>query len=171
MTLELEKLSIERAYILQNLYPCYLHDLSEYLDILPNQHGLYEEESVTYYKQDTFLQTWWQYPGQLFPNLIKVDDRPAGFVLITTPPFISEAEYAIQEFFLLKPYRGKGYALQAAIMAFNLFHGSWKFEVLPKNIPAIHFWRRVLAEYSASNYQEAIEHTPERAMLVFRFTN
>ncbi len=172
MTLELERLPLERAYILQNIYPVYLHELSAYMDVLPNDHGLFESDEITRYDPETFLKIWWKHPNQLFPYLIKVDGKPAGFVFITTPPFIEgEGDYEILEFFLMNPYRGKGLAAQAAIQALNQFHGQWKFVVLPRNKPALQFWRKVLEKVTGLDYQETLEQTPVGEMVMFRFKN
>jgi predicted acetyltransferase len=169
--LELQKLPIEQAYILQNLYPYYLHDLSEFQDALPNQHGLYESEEILFYEKDTFLMVWWQHPEQLFPFLIRVDNRPAGFALIGTKPYSGDSDYEIMEFFVLKPYRQKGFAEQAAIEAFGLFNGTWKYAVLPRNLRACAFWRRITSRYTSSEYSESLEQTDTGEMVVFRFNN
>jgi hypothetical protein len=34
----------ETAHLIRNLYPLYLHDLSEFSGDLPNQHGVYEPQ-------------------------------------------------------------------------------------------------------------------------------
>jgi predicted acetyltransferase len=169
--LKLEKLPVERAYILQNLYPCYLHDLSEYQDILPNQHGLFESEDITTYEKETFLKIWWQHPGLLSPFLISVEGRPAGFVLLAKKPFSNDSDNEIVEFFILKPYRKKGWGGQAAIQALDLFHGNWRIRVLFKNLPALAFWRSIIAKYTASKYLESNDRSGENEIVVFRFSN
>jgi aminoglycoside 6'-N-acetyltransferase I len=167
--LELEKLPIDQAYILQNLYPYYLHDLSEFQEILPNQHGLFESDEITSYEKETFLKVWWEHPEQLFPFIIRIDDRPAGFALIGTKPYSGESDYEIMEFFILKPYRQKGLAEQAAIKAFGLFNGEWKCSVLPRNLRACSFWRRITSKYE--KYSESLKQTDDGEMVVFCFQN
>ncbi|MNI11941.1 hypothetical protein D3C73_651020 [compost metagenome] len=46
------------AYVIKNLYPLYLYDLSGHYDRLPNLHGIYEE-SDDFSKWDT---------GGVYPN-------------------------------------------------------------------------------------------------------
>jgi predicted acetyltransferase len=168
----LEKMPAEQAYILQNLYPCYIHELSEFLGAFPNKHGLFESEDIAYYDRETFLKIWWQHSDQLFPFLIKVGDKPAGFVLITAQPFSYNSDFAIQDFFILNPYRKKGLAEKAAVIAFGLFHGNWKIEVLPKNLPACAFWRHVIEKYTVNNYLEENGQAQDGfPMVIFRFTN
>ena len=167
--LELEKLPIDQAYILQNLYPYYLHDLSEFQEILPNQHGLFESDEIISYEKETFLKVWWEHPEQLFPVIIRVDDRPAGFALIGTKPYSGDRDYEIMEFFILKPYRQKGLAEQAAIKAFGLFNGEWKCSVLPRNLRACSFWRRITSKYE--KYSESLKQTNDGEMVVFWFQN
>jgi predicted acetyltransferase len=74
---------------------------------LPNQHGLFESDEVVSYDKETFLKIWWQHPDQLFPFIIKIDDRPAGFALISTKPNSRDSDYEIVEFFIVNPYRKK----------------------------------------------------------------
>ena len=169
--IELEKLPVERANILQNLYPYYLHDLSEFQDTLPNQYGLFESDEITYYDKETFLRVWWQHPDQLFPYIIRINDRPAGFALIGTKPYSGDSDYEIMEFFIVNPYRKKGFAEQAAVKAFSLFNGKWKCAVLPKNLPARSFWQRTISKITSSKYTESQEKTDDSEMVVFRFEN
>jgi predicted acetyltransferase len=167
--LTLEILPTDQAYILQNLYPCYLHDLSEFQDILPNQHGLFESDEIRSYEKETFLKVWWEQPEKLFPFIIRVDDRPAGFALIGTKPYSGNSDFEIIEFFILKPYRQKRLAEQAATQAISLFHGTWKCCVLPRNLRACSFWRRITAKYEP--YSESLTQTDAGEMVVFCFQN
>jgi aminoglycoside 6'-N-acetyltransferase I len=172
MNVQRELLPEQRANILQNLYPAYLHDLSAYMTALPNPHGLFEEETVERYNPETFLKVWWQHPQQLFPFLITADNLPAGFALVYTQPYTEdETQFCIAEFFILHPYRRTGAAEAAARQVFDRFHGTWKAEVLPLNLPAQKFWRRVIANYSGGAYTEGLETGHEGGMLVFRFEN
>lgn len=78
------------AYIIKNLYPLYLYDLSGHYDRVPNVHGIYEDSDDfrTLNDQYEVQNIWWEKPGILFPYVISVDGIPAGFSLIATPPHI-----------------------------------------------------------------------------------
>ncbi|MBI1922643.1 hypothetical protein HYR99_00180, partial [Candidatus Poribacteria bacterium] len=83
----------DTAYIIKNLYPLYLHDLSEFgdwKDQVPNAHGILEPDNPdvrTLVEQGEVFNIWWEKPDVLFPFLIRVDGKPAGFAFIATPPY------------------------------------------------------------------------------------
>ncbi len=165
------------SYIIKNLYPLYLHDLSEIFDRLPNKHGVYEEtdDYVTLNDQYEVQNIWWEKPNILFPFLILVDEKPAGFMLIATPPYCNKGiDYYVNEMFLLRPYRGKGIAEQAAVKVFDQFKGKWELFTNPsteRNINSQKFWRKVISNYTKDNYVEEFGETFDGYMLIFQFDN
>jgi len=88
MNIEVQLTEKNDAYIIKNLYPLFLYDLSGHYGRLPNVHGIYEENDDfrTLSDQYEVQNIWWEKPGILFPYLILVDRIPAGFILIATPP-------------------------------------------------------------------------------------
>jgi len=62
-------------FMINNLYPLYLHDLSEIWGNLPNPYGVYEDnETQTLNEQNKVFDIWWEKPGILYPYLIKEDE-------------------------------------------------------------------------------------------------
>lgn len=170
------RLSTEKdAYIIKNLYPLYLHDLSEQNGTLPNKHGIYEEsdEYVTLNDQCEVLNIWWTKPNALFPFLILVDDNPAGFIFVATPPYCLKGnDYFLNEIFLLRPYRGKGIAEEAVTNVFDRFKGKWGLFTCPSpDVTGEKFWRKTVSRYSNGNFTEEYEDTIDGNKLVFRFDN
>ncbi|UHA73716.1 GNAT family N-acetyltransferase [Paenibacillus sp. 481] len=166
----------DEAYKIKNMYPLYLHDLSEHLQNLPNEHGIYEESDDyrTLTDQYEVQQIWWDKPNILFPFMFTVDERPAGFGLVATPPHCTPGiQYFVNEFFVLRPYRGKGVAQQAAVQLFNQFKGKWELYTSPAeaNGRAQQFWRRTLAEYGAGKVEETRGNTFAGDKIIFRFHN
>lgn len=166
----------DTAYIIKNLYPLYLHDLSEFADWkdqVPNEHGILEPDNPgvrTLVEQGEVFNILWEKPNVLFPFLILVDGKPAGFALIATPPHVPYGgDYYVNEFFLLRPYRGKGIGERAAVEVFDKFHGQWELMVMPKNLRALAFWRKTIAKYMSGQFQEEV--TGDNDMVVFRFNN
>ncbi|ANF98580.1 acetyltransferase [Paenibacillus bovis] len=168
---------VEESHIILNLYPFYLYDLSEIWERQPNRHGVFEEEDSyrTLAEQSDVFRIWWQHPGILFPYLIRVGGIPAGFALVATPPYIPTHEpidYFMHEFFIMRPFRGQGLAAQAARHIFGQFRGSWGLHTNPTehNQHAIHFWNRLLADYTNNKYSsELIEGSENEQFLSFRF--
>ncbi|MBY0011169.1 GNAT family N-acetyltransferase [Paenibacillus typhae] len=180
MNLTVELAAPHEAYIIKNLYPLYLHDLSGHYGLntglVLNEHGIYEEEPEirTLAQQYEIQNIWWEKPGCLYPFLFKAGSLPAGFTLIATPPHCAQGvDYFVNEFFVLQPFRGTGIARQAAVSVFERFKGVWELHTNPaaKNIIGQKFWRKTVAGYTNHNYHEAVEETFDGNKLVFRFSN
>lgn len=163
-------------FIINNLYPLYLHDLSEIWGWKPNKYGVYEEdETLTLSDQNKVFDIWWEKPSTLFPYLIKADDIPAGFALVATPPYTPHnSEFYMNEFFILRPFRGKGVAEAAAVQLLNSHAGTWELQTNPTEVNrrAQSFWRRTINNYtSGSGKEEYVETKNDGLKLIFRFDN
>ncbi|OKP86134.1 hypothetical protein A3842_06985 [Paenibacillus sp. P3E] len=170
----------KEAYIIKNLYPLYLHDLSGHYGLsdgpVLNEHGIFEDTPGirTLAEQYDVQNIWWEKPGCLHPFLIRADGQPAGFALVATPPHCAAGvDYFMNDFFVLQPYRGQGYAQQAAVQVFERFHGVWELFTNPaeKNITGQKFWRKTVSGYTGGNYEEHAGATFDGHKLVFRFKN
>lgn len=176
MKIKVQLTSKRESYIIKNIYPLYLYDLSEHYVRFPNIHGIYEDsnEYKTLNDQYEVQNIWWEKPDCLFPYLIQIEDKPAGFILIATPPHCSEGiDYFVNDFFLLRPYRGQGIAEQAAIKVFGQLNGRWEIFTNPseKNIVGQRFWRKTISNYNQGNYVEMYGDTFDGYKLIFRFDN
>ncbi|MGF7050749.1 putative acetyltransferase [Paenibacillus sp. DS2015] len=176
MKIKLQLTSKNEAYIIKNLYPLYLYDLSEHYVRFPNIHGIYEDsdECRTLGDQYEVQNIWWEKPGCLYPYLILVDDKPAGFILIGTPPHCAEGiDYFVNEFFLLRSFRGQGIAEQAAIKVFEQFQGRWELFTNPseRNVIGQKFWRKTVSNYNQEDYVELYGDTFDGYKLIFQFYN
>ena len=170
----------DEAYIIKNMYPLYLHDLSGHYGLIPghipNLHGIFEEsnEYRTLTDQYDVQKIWWEKTNCLYPFLIRVDDIPAGFALIATPPHCAKGtDYFVNDFFLMQPFRGKGVAEYSAIQVFDKFKGNWELHTNPSERKTIgqKFWRKTVSNYTSGNYNEESEMTFDGYKLVFRFNN
>lgn len=179
MNIEVRACEAAQADMIHNMYPAYLHDLSEIWQTLPNEFGVFEDDDTpTLLAQKEKFTVWWEKPGVLFPHLIVVDGRPAGFALVATPPYAPpETDYYLNEFFVLRPYRGIGAAEEGAHQVFERFRGRWELQTNPteRNPRAQRFWRRTLSSYANTlgiTPEETRGHHPEDGeKLVFRFDN
>jgi predicted acetyltransferase len=165
----------KNANIIKNIYPLYLHDLSEFYGNLPNEYGIYETEPIkTLAEQYDVQDTWFHKPDELFPFIIMVDGKPAGFDLVSTGKYApKEMDYYLYEFFLLRPYRGKDIGSIAAKQVFEKFKGKWGLHVAPNgtNPRAESFWRKTIRAYTKDNFQEKQGKTFDGCRLVFTFEN
>ncbi|GIP24581.1 GNAT family N-acetyltransferase [Paenibacillus sp. J22TS3] len=176
MRITVELTSIDKAYIIKNLYPLFLYDLSGHYGNHPNRHGIYEDsdEFKTLSDQYDIQNIWWEKPGVLFPFLIWVDETPAGFILIATPPHCNKGiDYFVNEFFLLQSFRGRGIAEKAAVDVFEQFKGKWELFTNPneKNVIGQKFWRKTISNYCKGDYVEEYGDTFDGYKLIFRFDN
>ncbi|MHA6531864.1 hypothetical protein [Paenibacillus sp. BAC0078] len=180
MNIEVNLASHAEAYIIKNLYPLYLHDLSGHYGLtggtVLNRHGIFEEspELRTLADQYDVQSIWWEKPGVLFPFLFRIDGIPAGFAFVATPPHCAKrVDFFMNEFFVLQPFRGTGYAQQAAMQVFERFQGQWELFTNPaeKNIVGQKFWRKTVSAYTGGHYEEKLSETFNGHMLVFRFNN
>jgi predicted acetyltransferase len=169
---KLVRFQAENAHIFRNLYPLYLHDLSEFDPMPPNAHGVLEPGAVRTLQEQMDLHTGWLTNPALHPFLIQVDGTPAGFLLVATPPHVPEGvEYLVEEFFLLHAFRGKAVGRQAAHLAFEMFRGQWELYAMPNNPRAQQFWRTTLSTYAGVEAAESAGTTPWGPRVRFRFNN
>ncbi|WP_120465078.1 GNAT family N-acetyltransferase [Paenibacillus aceti] len=166
----------DTKFIINNLYPLYLHDLSEIWGWKPNIYGVFEsDDTLTLQEQNKVFDIWWEKPSVLFPYLVLVNDIPAGFALVATPPHTSPGiEFYMNEFFILRSFRGQGIAEAAAIQVFNLHAGTWELQTNPGegNKRAQAFWRKTVGRYAPDTYREELIETEDNGkMMAFRFEN
>lgn len=168
---------VEEKFIINNIYPLYLHDLSEVWGHQINRYGVFENDDTrTLAEQNRIFDIWWEHPDVLFPFLITVDDIPAGLAFVATAPFITcpdYIDYYMNEFFLLRNYRGKGVGEEAVRQIINKMPGQWEVQTNPteRNERAKRFWRRTLNACTNGNYSEELGyHSEDGEKLVFRFS-
>jgi predicted acetyltransferase len=133
--------AVDRQW-LTNVYPFYLHDLSEFDDhyYTLNERGLWEPD---------YLPSWLK-EGLDHPLIIGESGCRVGFALINeapSPHLMPGIRFRVSEFFVLRKYRRSGIGRRAAMALFDRFQGRWQLSVLPRNGPAICFWRKVINEY------------------------
>lgn len=94
---------------------------------------------------------------------------------MATPPYTSQdCEFYLSEFFVMRPFRGKGISGIAAKEVFNHHTGNWGLQTNPteSNKRAQHFWRKTLNEYTGASFQEECsETTGDGLKMIYRFDN
>lgn len=132
--------------VLENLMHLYLYDFTEFTGDDVDEKGRFVDE---------YLDRYWTEPGR-YPFLIKVDGKLAGFVLVrdTVRPEDGQVTHHIAEFFILRKYRRRQIGRYAAWKIFDRFPGRWHVAEIRENVPAQHFWRKVIGEYTGGKYEE-----------------
>ncbi len=175
MNIEIKLANQENGFIIKNLYPLYLHEISFLHGILPNKYGIYEEEPIkTLAEQYDEQQIWFEKPEELFPYLIMADGIPAGFCLVGSGPYVpKEVDFYIYETFLLLPFRGKEIGERCVKEIFDKHKGKWMLftHSTDNNKRAQTFWNKTVGNYTNGNYTTEEKIIEEMPKLVFQFTN
>jgi predicted acetyltransferase len=156
MTLDLRdarRAPVDREW-LTNVFPLYLHDLSEF--------------GLTFYTLDArgvwmpdHRADWLEDDGD-HPLIVVHEGRRVGFALVNqapSPHLRPGMDFRLSEFFVLRGHRGAGIGRGAAFALFERFRGRWEISALPRNVPAIAFWRRVVGEWGGGRHRELSDDT------------
>ena len=145
---------------LTNVYPFYLHDLSEFDD------GYYHLDDRGRWMPD-HLPSWLDDPADHPLILIESGERVGAALINVAPsPHVSPGvAFRMCEFFVLRARRGRGIGRRAVFALFDRFPGVWEISELPRNAPAIRFWRRVIGEYSHGRFRETSDPSGVRQVL------
>ncbi len=137
--------------VLRNLWQLYMHDFTEFMQA-GDPGAEVDEQGLYPYEFD--LARYWGRPG-FWAYVPRVKDRIAGFVLVSDRlRFRKGPGRYIDEFFVLRRYRGKGIGRSLAFQTFDTFRGYWEIAEIPGNKPAQAFWRRVIRDYTHDRFEE-----------------
>ena len=109
---------------LTNVYPLYLHDLSEFDEhyYTLNDRGLWEPDHLPSWLRDDTDH----------PLIIRRSGVRVGFALVNEAPSVDLMPgigFRLAEFFILRRYRRTGIGLRAAQALFERFPGRWQLSV------------------------------------------
>ncbi|WP_028975071.1 GNAT family N-acetyltransferase [Spirochaeta cellobiosiphila] len=143
--MKLELIPAPHDEIIQNLFPYYVYDMSEYAGFSPDEKG-----SFAVAKEVSRLDEYWT-KEKHYPYHIMVDGEIAGFVLIR--PYPDREEYNdIGQFFVLRKFKHKGVGREAFIQVVHKHPGKWITRVLPNNKGAYEFWTKVITQETQGSY-------------------
>ena len=130
---------------LRNLMEKYLCEFSQWELTDVDEQGLYGYQWLDFYF--TEKNRW--------PYFLRVDGKLAGFVRVNDFPEVPEEkmDYCISEFFILPRYRRRGVGKEAVFRILDMHRGKWQLKRHPHNIPSVHFWNRVVNEYTRGNFR------------------
>lgn len=102
------------------------------------------------------------------PFLIRSDNELAGFAFVRRYPG-NKAVYDMGQFFVIDKFKGKGVAREAFRLVLANFPGDWLTRVLPGNVRAFEFWKKVIAEVTRDNFSLSMESEKNTLMHFIRF--
>lgn len=144
MKIDVSPASIDDKPLIQRMLQFYLYDFSEFGKSDLDSHGCFDYR---------YLDHYWN-EKERHPFIVCVDGKLAGFVLVNRHSYLPGNEWSVAEFFIMRKYRRQGVGKAAAFCIFDQFRGKWEVQEMEANLPAQHFWRKVIAEYTGGRYQE-----------------
>ncbi|MBS0288685.1 MAG: GNAT family N-acetyltransferase [Proteobacteria bacterium] len=171
MQYELIKLNSEEFHLVQPLAVYYEYDMSRYCGHLPEwafpKQGTYESPQLMQDLKKYFDKN----EANRYPFLIKVDENPAGFVMVNKA-VVCGANWNMGEFFVLAPYQRKKIGQRVALDIFKLFTGIWEVAVIPQNKGALLFWQGLISVFSHGKFSKELKFftKPEpHQMVIYKF--
>jgi len=147
--IELRELTPEGHEIAERFWQLFLHDLSEFRDSHPNEHGAFKRR-------------------YLEPYLVPDSDRVAFLIYGSTGPvglaFVSGLTGEVRrfdQFFIVRSQRRAGVGQAAARATIARFPGRWEVGFQNENPRAANFWRRLAAEIG-TNIEERLQPVPSK---------
>ena len=153
------RVGAEAHGVIANLFELYMHDMAEWFQFDIGTDGRYGYD----------LNNYWQQGDRAY--LAWAGDALAGFALVGAVPdwLDDQTGNDVAEFFVLRRHRHRGVADRLARTIWDEEPGRWCVRVFEGNVPAVPFWRRIVAAYADNDYTEARLFNNERAWVVFRF--
>jgi len=162
ISIELTPASVKQRDVIENLWQLYTHDFTEYIDEQVNEHGLFPF--------DFDFRRYWEQAG-FFPYLARVHGRIAGFSLVSSRiHYASGPGRHVDEFFVLRRYRGRGIGRSLAFQTFDTYQGYWEVSEIGPNLPAQAFWRKVIGDYTDHQFKELTDKSGSMDIVCQTFT-
>jgi predicted acetyltransferase len=122
--------------VIEQLIQLYLYDMA-------SEHP-WPLEADGRYAYD-FLDRFWQHP-----YILLSEGEIAGFALVIRgcPITGDPAPWFMAEFFVLRPYRRRGFGREAVRHLLTQHTGPWNIAVLQANTQAEAFWHKALVEFA-----------------------
>lgn len=143
MDFELVQVKEEEKEILRNLLEKYLYEFSQWELSDVNPLGLYGY---------SYLDNYWTEKNR-WAFFLKEDGKLAGLAMVCDYPEAGKTDYCMSEFFVMHKYRRCGLGKWAVFQLFDRFKGTWQLKRHPKNLPSVHFWDKVVSEYTGGSFR------------------
>lgn len=135
--------------LVDNLWQCYQHDLSEFRGSMPGPDGRYKHSRVAMYLGSPDRSAF----------LVKVDEAPAGFVMIRE---LDESSRVLGEFFVVRSLRRQGLGRTVATQVFSRHPGRWQIAFQEANLRAVRFWTDLATRLVGNAWTVAPRPVPEK---------
>ncbi len=160
MDITLHKVGIESKCIIENLFPFYLYDMSEYMGWAANKDG-------TFRFKESLIASYWTEADHT-PYIIKANGELAGFTMVRVYPGTENLQ-DIGQFFILRKFKRKGVGQAVLKLLLRKYPGDWQIRALVENSGAIKFWKRSIEALVGDNYSMKLAKDVDLEMLFFHF--
>ncbi len=154
MKREIIEATKEHRGVLRALFELYAHDFSPMTGSDVSANGMYTG--------DDFLSDWWDERGDVWhPFLLQIDGNWAGFAWVEEGSYIEPMDdqvnhWLMEEFFIVRKYRGRGVGEWFARELFDRFPRTWEVGEIDANTDAQRFWRKVIGRYTNGAFDEVV---------------
>lgn len=142
-------------HVVDNLMQLYAHDFSDFHQVELDANGRFNYASLPLYWSD----------GNRHPFLVKMDGRPAGFVLVKRNGTV----WDMVEFFVVRGCRRRGAGTAVAHEVWKRFPGRWEVRVMQANHSALDFWERAIAAFTGRRIEPVSMEQDGNSWRVFVF--
>lgn len=145
LKVELKQVASDEKEILRNLLEKYSYEFSQWDKRDVNKLGLFGYD---------YLDNYWT-EDKRWAYFILVDGNLAGFAMVNNFPEVDdrETDFQMAEFFVMHKYRRTGVGKQALFKVLDMHKGKWQLKRHPANIASVHFWDRVINEYTNGRFE------------------
>ena len=145
----LEELTEGRREIAERFWQLFLHDLSEFRDSHPDEHGRFKRRHLEPYLRDD--------PDRM-GYVVYGPTGPVGLALVKG---LTEDAHWFDQFFVVRSQRRSGLGRAAAEAVLRKHPGRWQVGFQNENPGAARFWRRLAAELG-TNVAERLQPVPDK---------
>jgi len=148
--------------LFSNLLELYVHDLSEIFPVEIGADGRFGYDRLPLY---------WSTPDKHFAFVIRIGDRPAGFVLVTRGSVASDDPNVLDvaEFFVLRSHRREGVGRRAAFLLWNRLPAHWIVRVSEAHPAGQRFWEATIRAYTGGAFSTTTHAGKHHTFRVFSF--
>jgi predicted acetyltransferase len=159
--LRMERVDRAADAVLRNLFEHYMHDMAEWFEFDTNEDGAYAYPTNKVWEQGCAV--FLAYSAR----------TPIGFALVDTAgtQIPGSAARDLKEFFVIRRHRRDGIGRTFARYVWDQYPGPWLVRVYRRNVPAMPFWRGVIAEYTHGQFHEAPHTKDGRDWSYFTFAS
>ena len=147
--IELRELADEQHDIVERFWQLFLHDLSEFRDSHPDEHGSFKRHHLEPYLAPD--------PDRV-AYVVHGPTGPIGFALVCG---LSSDTRRLDQFFVVRSQRREGVGRAAAEATVRRHPGHWEVGFQNENPTAARFWRRLAAEIG-TNVAERVQPVPDK---------